>query len=152
MPGPLRYSSWWAELVKFQNSDATEPQDKIYALLGISSDANNSSFPKANYEENIQDVVFNTSLFFLALINQEVKPRRSARSDVLGKAKVMSYEDLEKAKVERAAKETAKEAKKAEKAVKKAVREANNAKKEGKKAGKSTRVRKRKRPVSASVL
>jgi hypothetical protein len=73
---------------------------------------------------------------------------------LLGMARVMSYEDLEKAKAERAAKETAKEAKKAERAVKKAVREAKNAEKETKKAareaeqattGKSTRGRKRKR-------
>jgi ankyrin repeat protein len=74
MPGPLRYSSWWAEkrdlytlLDKFRGSDATKPHDKIYALLGISSDADNPSFPKANYEESIQDVVFNTSLFLLKL-------------------------------------------------------------------------------------
>jgi hypothetical protein len=67
----------------------------------------------------------------------------------------MSYEDLMKAKVARAAKETAKETKKAERADKKAIREANNAEKEAKKAadeaeeaitGKSTRGRKRKRP------
>jgi hypothetical protein len=68
----------------------------------------------------------------------------------------MSYEDLEKAKAERAAKETAKEAEKAEKAVKKALREANNAEKEAKKAadeakeaitGKSTCSQKRKHPA-----
>jgi hypothetical protein len=58
---------------------------------------------------------------FLAQINKEAKPRRSTKSDVLGTAKVMSYEDLIKAKVARAAKETAKETKKAEKAVKKAI-------------------------------
>jgi hypothetical protein len=74
MPGPLRYSSWWAEkrdlytlLEKFRGSDATKSQDKIYALLGISSDADDPSFPKANYEKNIQDVVFDTSLFLLKL-------------------------------------------------------------------------------------
>ena len=72
----------------------------------------------------------------------------------------MSYEDLEKAKAERAAKETAKEAKEAEKAVKKALREANNAEKEAKKAadevegaitGKSTRGQKRKRPAAVDA-
>jgi hypothetical protein len=47
---------------------------------------------------------------FLARINNEAKVRRSTKSDVLGTAKVMSYEDLEKAKAERAAKEAAKEA------------------------------------------
>jgi hypothetical protein len=69
----------------------------------------------------------------------------------------MSYEDLEKAKAERATKDTAKEAKKAEKANKKAIREAKNAEKEAKKAtreaeqaliGKSTCGRKRKRSAA----
>jgi hypothetical protein len=61
MPGPLRYSPWWAErrdlytlLDKFRSSDATKPHDKIYALLGISSDADHPFFPKVNYEENRQ--------------------------------------------------------------------------------------------------
>ena len=44
---------------------------------------------------------------FLAKINNEAKVRRSTRSVVLGKAKVMSYEDLEEARTKRAAKEQA---------------------------------------------
>lgn len=75
---------------------------------------------------------------------------------MLGTVKVMSYKDLEKAKAERAAKETAKETKKAERAVKKAIREVKNAEKEVKKAareaeqattGKGTHSRKRERPA-----
>lgn len=73
----------------------------------------------------------------------------------------MSYEDLEKAKVSRAAKETAKEAKKAENEVKKVEREAKKIEKEAKKAakeaeqattGKNTRGRKRKSPADADAL
>jgi hypothetical protein len=72
----------------------------------------------------------------------------------------MSYEDLEKAKAERAVKETAKEAKKVERAVKKAIREAKDAEKDAKKAareaeqaitGKSTRSRKHKRSGAEDV-
>ena len=48
---------------------------------------------------------------FLNTINNEAKVRRSTKSLVLGKAKVMSYEDLEKARAKRADKEAAKEAK-----------------------------------------
>ena len=62
----------------------------------------------------------------------------------------MSYEDLEKAKAERAVKETAKEAKKAKKAeeeAKKAVKEAEEAI-----LGKNTCRRKRKSPAEADVL
>jgi hypothetical protein len=51
----------------------------------------------------------------LLKVNNEAKVRRSTKSVVLGKAKVMSYEDLEKARAERATKEAAKEAKKAAK-------------------------------------
>jgi hypothetical protein len=42
---------------------------------------------------------------FLFKINNEAKVRRSTKSVVLGKAKVMSYEDLEAARAKRAAKE-----------------------------------------------
>jgi hypothetical protein len=42
---------------------------------------------------------------FLSEINKEAKVRRSTRSLVLGKAKVMSYEDLEVARENRAAKD-----------------------------------------------
>ena len=43
----------------------------------------------------------------LARVNSEAKVRRSTRSVVLGKAKVMSYEDLEEARAKRDAKERA---------------------------------------------
>lgn len=45
---------------------------------------------------------------FLTNINDEGKVRRSTKSEILGKARVMSYEDLEKARAERAIKEAAK--------------------------------------------
>ena len=64
---------------------------------------------------------------FLAEINNEAKARRSTKSRKLGEARVISYEGLEKARAERAAreaaKEAAKEAKKAEKEAKKAAKE-----------------------------
>jgi len=45
---------------------------------------------------------------FLSTMNNEAKSRRSTKSLVLGKAKVMSYEDIEEARAKRAAKEEAK--------------------------------------------
>jgi hypothetical protein len=70
MPGSLRDSSWWAKkrdlytmLGKFRNSEATDPRDKIYALLGISSDTCDTDLLKADYETDLQDVVFNTTSF-----------------------------------------------------------------------------------------
>ncbi|OCK82082.1 HET-domain-containing protein, partial [Lepidopterella palustris CBS 459.81] len=74
MPGTLRNISWWAKkrdlytmLVKFFKSEASDPRDKIYALLDISSDACDTDLLKANYEKNIQDVIFDTTLFLLNL-------------------------------------------------------------------------------------
>ena len=51
---------------------------------------------------------------FLTTVNDEGKARRSTRSEILGKARVMSCEDLEEARANRAAKEAVKEAKKAD--------------------------------------
>ncbi|KIN03076.1 hypothetical protein OIDMADRAFT_195666, partial [Oidiodendron maius Zn] len=72
MPGPLRNNSWWVEkrdlytiLDKFRNSEATKPQDKIYALLGISSDIYGIDILKADYNKNLQDIVFDTTSFLL---------------------------------------------------------------------------------------
>lgn len=47
---------------------------------------------------------------FLADINNEAKLRRATKSKIIGTARVMSYEDLEKARAERAAKDAEKEA------------------------------------------
>ena len=81
---------------------------------------------------------------FLAKINDEGKVRRSTRSEIIGKAKVMSYEDLQEARVERVTKKAAKEAKKAAKEAKRvataalAVEEANGDKKRGRKRKNAT--------------
>nr|OQO30928.1 hypothetical protein B0A51_04155 [Rachicladosporium sp. CCFEE 5018] len=46
-------------------------------------------------------------------MNNEAKARRATKSTIIGTARVMTFEDLEKARAERAAKEAEKEAKKA---------------------------------------
>ena len=55
---------------------------------------------------------------FLNNINNEAKVRRGAKAEVIGTARVMSYEDLDRARKERALKTAAKEAKKAAKGAK----------------------------------
>jgi hypothetical protein len=60
----------------------------------------------------------------LTIINNEAKVRRSTKLEKVGTARVMSFEDLEKARAERAAKAVAKEAKKAKTEAKKAAKEA----------------------------
>ena len=89
---------------------------------------------------------------FLAKVNNEGKARRLADSKILGTAKVMRYEDLEKARAERAVKD----AKKAEVRARKAAKEAGKVasaipEAEGAAGGKNARSRKRKRAVLEAV-
>jgi hypothetical protein len=72
MPGHSRESSWWAQkrdlqtlLIKFGKSEASDPRDHIYALVGISTDACNAEIMQANYENSFQQVIGNTCSFML---------------------------------------------------------------------------------------
>ena len=72
MPGPSRKGSWWAGkhnlqtlLAKFGKSEASDPRDKIYALLGISSDARDTDLLRANYDKSPREVVRDTMSFLL---------------------------------------------------------------------------------------
>lgn len=64
MPGHSRSKSWWAErrdlrtlLSKFSNSEATDPRDKVYALLGLCSDQDYASlFIKPDYTRSQEQV------------------------------------------------------------------------------------------------
>ncbi|CZR69985.1 uncharacterized protein PAC_19886 [Phialocephala subalpina] len=83
MPGPLRDRSWWAEkpdlytmLDKFRNSEATDPRDQIYALLGISSDTCDTGFLKADYRKELKDVIFDTISFLLDFNELDSPPCR----------------------------------------------------------------------------
>jgi ankyrin repeat protein len=64
MPGPTREHSWWKKshdlntlLLRFKGSQASDPRDKIYALLGISSDRSTETFPLPDYEKSELEVV-----------------------------------------------------------------------------------------------
>lgn len=50
---------------------------------------------------------------FLTTVNNEAKTRRSTMTSIIGKGRVMSYEDLEKARMARSVKDAEKEARKA---------------------------------------
>jgi hypothetical protein len=58
-------------------------------------------------------------------MNNEAKIRRSAKSAVLGKAKVMSYEDIEEERAKRAAKEVITDKRKGGRKRKSAAQEAD---------------------------
>jgi hypothetical protein len=60
MPGRLQEESWWSEsrdlynlLLKFRESRASDPRDKVYALLGISSDARNTDSLRPDYTKDL---------------------------------------------------------------------------------------------------
>jgi hypothetical protein len=72
MPGPSRTDSWWNQkrdlytlLQKFRNSKAGDARDMIFALLGISSDMQDTDCLRADYEKSVEQVVRETiSLLF----------------------------------------------------------------------------------------
>jgi hypothetical protein len=66
---------------------------------------------KAFQKSSAQAILQEDRIQFLTTTNNEAKVRRSTKSLVLGKAKVMSYEDLQEARAKRAEKDAAKEAK-----------------------------------------
>ncbi|KAF1830322.1 HET-domain-containing protein [Decorospora gaudefroyi] len=70
MPGHLREETWWSEsrdlynlLLKFRESEASDSRDKIYALLGISSDAQDTNSLRPDYTKDLQTVIHDTSAF-----------------------------------------------------------------------------------------
>jgi hypothetical protein len=70
MPGRLREETWWSEnrdlynlLLKFSESKASDPRDKVYVLLGISSDACDTNSLRPDYTKGLQEVIRDTSLF-----------------------------------------------------------------------------------------
>ncbi|KAF5018491.1 hypothetical protein F66182_9526 [Fusarium sp. NRRL 66182] len=87
---------------------------------------------------------------FLVNVNNEAKVRRSTKSEVLGTARVMSYEDLVQARVDRARKERAKEARRASKEGK-GTRRANHGKPQAALSGGVSRVRNTKSTAPAQV-
>ncbi|TGO34614.1 hypothetical protein BHYA_0189g00010 [Botrytis hyacinthi] len=73
MSGISRKESWWAQgqklhtlLIKFRESEATDDRDKIYALLGISSDAHRSSILDPKCDKSSEQVIRETVSFILS--------------------------------------------------------------------------------------
>ncbi|KAM0132205.1 hypothetical protein ACHAPC_002985 [Botrytis cinerea] len=73
MPGISRNESWWAQgqklqtlLIKFRESEATDDRDKIYALLGMSSDAQRSNILDPKCDKSSQQVIREAISFILS--------------------------------------------------------------------------------------
>ncbi|KAK8860096.1 HET-domain-containing protein [Apiospora arundinis] len=72
MPGPMRRESWFSEdrtlatlLKKFELCQASVKLDRIYALLGISSDASDPQRFPPTYSLTMGELIQNTISFFL---------------------------------------------------------------------------------------
>lgn len=70
MPGPTRKHSWWTEnhdlgtlLLRLRHSQASDPRDKVYALLGISSDRFAAGFPGPDYEKSDFEIIQDVACF-----------------------------------------------------------------------------------------
>ena len=76
MPGPSRKDSWWSQkrnlytlLLKFNGSQAGDPRDLIYALLGISSNAQDTNNLHVDYTKTVQQVIHDAALFLFSLFD-----------------------------------------------------------------------------------
>ncbi|KAM0422599.1 hypothetical protein ACHAPD_001053 [Fusarium lateritium] len=63
MPGPSKDTSWWAQdrnictlLCKFKGSEASDPRDRVYALMGMASDMDSNAI-EADYTKEEEMVV-----------------------------------------------------------------------------------------------
>ena len=81
MPGWARTGSWWNNkrdlrtlIRKFSASEAKDPRDQIYALLGISSDASNEPKLRPDYTRSSSSVIAGTLEFMLGLSELDVQP------------------------------------------------------------------------------
>jgi ankyrin repeat protein len=93
MPGSSRRYSWWSGkrdlrtlLLKFKDSEATDPRDKIYALLGILSNEVHEVLLFPDYNKTEENVVHDTVAFLLHLAKQrgsmDTMPRWNCREFV----------------------------------------------------------------------
>jgi ankyrin repeat protein len=74
MPGPQRKLSWfadrpnlWTLLNKFCLSKASQPRDRIFAILGISSDASSNKALRPDYAKPEEQMVRETISFLLSV-------------------------------------------------------------------------------------
>ncbi|KOC13748.1 hypothetical protein AFLA70_409g000941 [Aspergillus flavus AF70] len=70
MPGPSRSGTWWnmsrdlyTLLQKFSASEARLPRDRVFALLGLSSDARDTDMLRPDYENSEKDVIHDVVYF-----------------------------------------------------------------------------------------
>ncbi|KAH6848593.1 heterokaryon incompatibility protein-domain-containing protein [Alternaria alternata] len=91
MPGHLREETWWSEnrdlynlLLKFRESEASDPRDQVYALLGISSDAQDTGRLRPDYTKDLENVIYDTSSFLFGPSDSSYWPSESPYGRMAG--------------------------------------------------------------------
>jgi len=91
MPGHLREETWWSEnrdlynlLLKFRESEASDPRDQVYALLGISSDAQDTGRLRPDYTKDLENVIYDTSSFLFGPSDSSYGPSESPYGRMAG--------------------------------------------------------------------
>jgi ankyrin repeat protein len=82
-PGTSQDRSWWVQrrdlrtlLLKFGHSASSEPRDKVYALLGLSSDACKSSHLAVDYEISLEELIRRTLSYLFGFHEAKVELQR----------------------------------------------------------------------------
>lgn len=74
LPGLLRAKSWWGEssdksliklIQKFGKSEASDPRDIIYALLGLSADTHSSEVLRPDYQISLEEAIQRSVAYFM---------------------------------------------------------------------------------------
>ncbi|KAH8775313.1 heterokaryon incompatibility protein-domain-containing protein [Diaporthe sp. PMI_573] len=86
MPGPSRNSSWWAQkpnistlLWKFRESRASDPRDRLYALMGLASDWKSMGWITADYTKTQEALVREIVAF---LFGDRIEPTTFSRWNI----------------------------------------------------------------------
>ncbi|CAN9295349.1 unnamed protein product [Alternaria alternata] len=102
MPGRLREDTWWTEnrdlynlLLKFSESEASDPRDKVYALLGLCSDAWDTNSLRPDYKKGVQKVIHDTSSFLFGPSNVSYETMADFLLNLTSRS-VASFVDLAK--------------------------------------------------------
>jgi hypothetical protein len=100
MPGSLREETWWSEnrdlynlLLKFRESEASDPRDQVYALLGISSDAQDTGRLRPDYTKDLGKVIYDTSSFLFGPSDVSYKTMSELLEDLTSRS-VTSFAKL----------------------------------------------------------
>lgn len=99
LPGLLRANSWWGGgsnqdlstlIQKFGRSEASDPRDIIFALLGLSGDTHSSELLRPNYQINLEQTIQQCVAYFL-IQTHDLPAYTATRVQVLPKWSISQF-------------------------------------------------------------